>query len=170
MLFKQNLSIYKTNRTTFCDDLTKRAKFGPAVGTYTVKDAMHPDRIRGYYKSSLEKYNSVISDAVYHSMQVPSFYKTPQMDHYKDRSPTVRIHAESEKEKEVMKRKWEKVGGPSPVAYNSAQSYERTQAARSSSFRIVKETKLPKFTEIAANANKWVPAVGTYNVTEKVYK
>jgi hypothetical protein len=36
--------------------------------------------------------------------------------------------------------------------------------------KIVKETKIPKFTEIAANANKWVPPVGAYNVTEKVFK
>jgi len=121
MLFKQNLSIYKTKRTTFCDELTKRAKHGPpSVGTYTINDGMHPDRIKGSYKSSVEKSNSVIDDAVYHSMHVPSFYKQTRMELYKERSPTVRIIAESDKEKEVKKRRWEKVGGPSPFAYNSA--------------------------------------------------
>jgi hypothetical protein len=90
------------------------------VGTYTIKDGMHPDRIKGNYKSSVEKSNSVIDNAVYHSMHVPSFYKQTQMDLYKERSPTVKIIAESEKEKELKKKKWEKVAGPSPFAYNSA--------------------------------------------------
>jgi hypothetical protein len=139
------------------------------VGTYTIKDGIHPDRIKGCYKSSLEKSSSVIDEAVYRSMHVPSFYYQPPMELYKERSPTVRIRAESEKEKELKMKKWERVAGPSPVAYNQAESYEKTQAARTQSVKFVKDTKIPKFTEIAAKSNKWVPPVGSYNVTEKVY-
>jgi hypothetical protein len=91
-----------------------------------VKDGMSPDKIRGCYKSSLEKYHSVIDDAIYHSMHVPSFYKQPRMEVYKERSPATKIFAESDKEKEMKIKKWEKVGGPSPVHYKVAESHEKT--------------------------------------------
>lgn len=125
--------------------------------------------MKGCFKSSLEKSSSVIDDAVYHSMQVPSFYKQTRVEVFKERSPVARMHAESEKEKSAKAKKWEKVGGPSPVHYKMAESYDKTQATRAVSMKIIKETKIPKFTEIAANANKWVPPVGTYTVDEKVY-
>ena len=72
MIFKQNCSIYKVKRQTYYEELIKKAKFGPAVGQY---DPKIKDKVLGNFKSSMEKYSSVIGDAVYHSMHVPSFYK-----------------------------------------------------------------------------------------------
>lgn len=116
MIFKQNLSIYKMKRSTFYEDLVKNSKNrAPAVGTYTIKES--PNRIKGCFKSTLEKSSSVIDDAVYHSMQVPSHYKAPPLEVYKERSPVARIHAESEREKAAKEKKWEKGSGPSPVSY-----------------------------------------------------
>lgn len=102
-------------------------------------------------------------------MHVPSFYKTPPIEVYKERNPTVKIHAESEKEKELKKRKWEKDNSPSPTSYQIAESFEKTQTQRVGSVKIIKELKIPKFTEIAAQRNKWVPPVGSYNLDDKVY-
>ncbi len=59
-------------------------------------------------------------------MHVPSFYKPPPVDVYKERSPTVKIHAESEKEKEKKKKRWEKDNSPSPTTYQFAESYDKT--------------------------------------------
>ena len=124
MMFKQNLSIYKTKRTTYYEQLMKNSKkAGPAVGTYTIKDGMRPEKMRGCFKSSLEKSSAVIDDAVYHSMQVPSYYKTPKIEAYKERSPIARMHAESAKEKEMKIKKWEKNNEPCPTTYQYAESF-----------------------------------------------
>jgi len=47
LLFKKNLSIYKRERTSFCDDIARAAKQTPGVGTHnpTVKD-----KIKGSFK------------------------------------------------------------------------------------------------------------------------
>lgn len=97
--------------------------------------------------SSLEKSSSVIDDAVYQSMQVPSFkYKQPHFDVYLERSPKVKIVGESQNEKDIKKRLYEKSNSPAPTTYKMAESYESTQSVRTSVLKINKDTKIPKFT------------------------
>ena len=56
--------------------------------------------------SSLEKSSAVIDNAVYHSLHVPSYYKQPHFDVYKERSPVIRLRNESDKEKDIKVKLW----------------------------------------------------------------
>ena len=80
-------------------------------------------------------------------MQVPAFkYNNPPFEVYMERSPKLRMHKESEREAASKKAKHQKTDSPSPLSYQFAESYEKTQAVRASCVKINKETKLPKFT------------------------
>ncbi len=48
------------------------------------------------------------------------------MDLYMDRSPKVKMHAESEREAARKKKQYEKSGSPSPTTYKAAESYDKT--------------------------------------------
>lgn len=51
MILKNGMSIYMTNRQTFYQELSRKSKnAGPSVGTYTLKDGMNPDNMRGCFK------------------------------------------------------------------------------------------------------------------------
>jgi hypothetical protein len=54
------------------------------------------------------------------------------------------MHKESEREAESKKVK--KSDAPSPLSYKAAESYDKTQAHRSSCVKISKDAKLLKFT------------------------
>jgi hypothetical protein len=47
IILKKNLSIYKKERTSFCDDIIKKAKETPGVGLYNVKMR---ERVKGLFK------------------------------------------------------------------------------------------------------------------------
>jgi hypothetical protein len=47
MLMKKNLSIYKLERKSFCDDIAKKSKEVPGVGFYNPKTT---DKIKGVFK------------------------------------------------------------------------------------------------------------------------
>ncbi len=77
--------------------------------------------------SSVEKSNAAIDDAIYHSMQLPAFYKPVKLEVYKEkRSPIAKLRAESEKEKEQIVNKWKKKDGPSPTTYRADESFNIT--------------------------------------------
>ena len=87
----------------------------------------------------------MIDEAVYRSMGVPSFkYNQPPFDVYLERSPKLKMHKESAREAESKKVK--KSDAPSPLSYKAAESYDKTQAHRSSCVKITKDAKLLKFT------------------------
>ncbi len=80
-------------------------------------------------------------------MQVPAFkYNQPSFDVYMERSPKLKMFRESEREAATKKAKHQKSDSPSPLSYQFVESYEKTQAVRSSCVKINKETKIPKFT------------------------
>lgn len=47
LLMKKNVSIYKKERTSFCDDIVKKAKETPGVGTH---NPIIKDKIKGSFK------------------------------------------------------------------------------------------------------------------------
>jgi hypothetical protein len=59
-------------------------------------------------------------------MNLPFCYNKVDFDSYKERSPIMRIRAESEKQKELNARKWEKKEGPSPTSYKVSESFNST--------------------------------------------
>ena len=47
LLMKKNMFIYKKDRTSFCDDIIKKAKETPGVGIY---QPLFKDKVKGSFK------------------------------------------------------------------------------------------------------------------------
>ena len=93
----------------------------------------------------MEKSNACIDDAIYHSMHVPFCYNRVKLESYKDRIPFAKMRAESEKEKELKEKKWEKRDDPSPTTYKASESFNNTQGERVRVVKINKDAKIVKF-------------------------
>ncbi len=52
-------------------------------------------------------------------MHLPGFYKRVPLEVFKEKVPTVKMRAESEKEKELKAEKWKKKDGPNPTTYRA---------------------------------------------------
>ena len=114
------------------------------------------------------------TDTTTRASEIPDAYSAIRFDCYKSRTPFARMKPETEMEKKIKARKWERNNDPSPFSYNTEKSYLKLSHANASNENHT-FSKMPKISfqvEFEKRSSK-VPSVGAYNIqpaSEKIYK
>jgi len=116
----------------------------------------------------------VSTDTTTKAAEIPDAYSAVKFDCYKSRTPFARMKPETEMEKRIKARKWERNNDPSPFSYNTEKSYLRLSNKDASNEKHT-FSKMPKisFQVEFENRSKKIPSVGAYNIqkaSENIYK
>ena len=153
----------KLPRLTEAAEIIKKGSETPGPGTYRISFAK---KRKGSHKPTEARELGFINDAMYKGKNTPSVYDSNyKLVESKPRFTDFRLSTVE------RKTRIEKKPGLSPAAYESLQSFNKTQlCVRTTGFS---KQKIQSFSEKLAQAKKFVPPPGQYDFEKcesKVYK